>query len=437
MVLVKFASSGSVLWAIQAGGNSVEYINSAATDYAGNTYITGGFHSPTITLGNTTLQNSGWTNNIFTAKVNSAGNILWAKGIGSYQNTSSSSFVRSYSNALAPNGDNYILGHFSDSLIIIENDTIENSGNTISLFMVKYDSNGNKLMAKRITEGNGYRQHKLSCDLDGNLYMAGSFTSPTITFGTYILQGPSTTQYSKMDLVKYDPNGNVLWAKTSDGNSENNSIAAIKTDNQGNVFVAGNYGGLSIILGDDTVRNFSSELEYLFEPFDPPAHGKFFVAGYDPSGTPLFARGSGAEEHDISSSVTPDNNGNVYLTGQFTSDSIIFGSTTLINSEITYYNQFDLYIAKLNLGMVGISEQASDTHISIYPNPSLGLITILYSGTEKASGKVYDLVGKIIIEDLKIEQAKTSIDLQNFQKGIYLIEISTAESKQICKLIIH
>jgi hypothetical protein len=437
MFVAKIDPAGNFIWAIQAGGNSVESISSSATDNSGNTYITGGFNSSTVTLGNTVLHNTNSSNNIFTAKVDDTGNILWAKGIGGYLNSGSFNYGMTYSIAADQIGNCYILGRFSDSLLIIENDTIENSGNAISLFIVKYDNNGTKQWAKRITDGNGYRYHKLHCDQTGNLYMAGSFKSSSITFGSFTLPGPDDTEHSVMDLVKYDTNGNVLWARTSDGSYTNHSVVDLKSDNEGNIYVIGDYG-FRIVLGNDTLRSHYSTLSCSSERVDPPAHGKMFIAGFDPSGSVIFTRGIGEEGYDRAGSLIPDNNGNLYVTGQFTSDSIKIGSTSLINSETTDdYNNVDIFVAKLNMNLIGMNENANTYNFIVFPNPSAGLVNIINQGSEKTKCRLYNTLGKIVLEESELLKSPSLINLETLQKGIYFIELSAGKNRQVKKIVIQ
>src|ERR1035437_397511 len=56
--------------------------------------------------------------------------------------------------------------------------------------------------------------YSIATDASGNVFIAGGFSSPTITFGTYTLTNNGSYD---MFLVKYDPSGNVMWAKSAGG----------------------------------------------------------------------------------------------------------------------------------------------------------------------------------------------------------------------------
>jgi len=72
-------------WALRAGSISDDNAYKVITDIAGNVYVTGNFNSPTVTFGGTTLINadpSGSTGDIFLAKFDPFGGVIWAKSFG-------------------------------------------------------------------------------------------------------------------------------------------------------------------------------------------------------------------------------------------------------------------------------------------------------------------------------------------------------------------
>jgi hypothetical protein len=81
MFIVKYDASGTVLWAKGEGGSDYDTGNSVATDANGNVYATGYFASPTLVVGASTFVNAG-SNDMFMVKYNSTGMLLWAKVIG-------------------------------------------------------------------------------------------------------------------------------------------------------------------------------------------------------------------------------------------------------------------------------------------------------------------------------------------------------------------
>ena len=71
--------------------------------------------------------------------------------------------------------------------MIFGRDTLTNAGQGRNMFIVKNNTSGNIIWAKSaggidIDHGSG-----ITTDASGNIYVTGSFSSPTITFGTTTL----------------------------------------------------------------------------------------------------------------------------------------------------------------------------------------------------------------------------------------------------------
>ena len=62
--------------------------------------------------------------------------------------------------------------------------------------------------------------------------------------------------------------------------------------------------------------------------------------------------------------------------------------------------------------------------ISIYPNPTNGIINLEFADNNVQQIKISDLTGKTIIEKVNIQQNET-IDLSSYESGIYIIKIQT------------
>ena len=65
--------SNPYLRTIQGGGTGSDIAMAVAADSGGSIYVAGHFTSPSITLGNTTLINTGPSNDIFISKISSTG----------------------------------------------------------------------------------------------------------------------------------------------------------------------------------------------------------------------------------------------------------------------------------------------------------------------------------------------------------------------------
>lgn len=84
-----------------------------------------------------------------------------------------------------------------------------------------------------------------------------------------------------------------------------------------------------------------------------------------------------------------------------------------------------------------LTETLSEKSISIYPNPTDGLLKISISGwetTDKCKFTVYSLKGSLI-QEISVMSSITEIDLGNETNGVYLLNIELNESKSTWKII--
>jgi gliding motility-associated-like protein len=249
----------------------------------------------------------------FISNVSYAQNWLWAKSGYDFGGND-----EGYSVSTDTWGNVFITGKFTGPTITFGTQTLTRTG-TGNLYIVKYDTKGNVLWAK--SPSGGYSEGRaVSTDFDGNVFVTGYFEG-SITFGSI------TLTKAGIFIVKYDPNGNVLWAKGAGGsNDEGNSVSA---DAIGDVFVTGNYTSSTIVFGLTTLTNLGSK--------------DVFIVKYDPNGNVLWAKSAGGSSYDEGNSVSSDRGGNVLVTGQYGSQTIVFDTSVLTNSSSVCT---DLYIAK-------------------------------------------------------------------------------------------
>src|ERR1039458_4487363 len=81
--LAKYNSHGDVIWAKTSvtSGTGIGVANGIATDVSGNIFITGNYENDSISFGTFNLANTGVAS-IFLVKYDSSGSVLWANGIG-------------------------------------------------------------------------------------------------------------------------------------------------------------------------------------------------------------------------------------------------------------------------------------------------------------------------------------------------------------------
>ncbi|MGB0863121.1 MAG: SBBP repeat-containing protein [Saprospiraceae bacterium] len=170
---------------------------------------------------------------------------------------------------------------------------------------------------------------KIVKDAAGNSYVTGFFSGTMQLDASNVL---SSAGQRDVFLAKYDPSGNLEWAKGI-GGAEDDEGKDLAIDNLGNIYLVGEFRGFvdfdpSIGLA---LKNSQSESD-------------IFIAQYDISGS--FVRvntidGSGV---DLAQNLELDNNGNIYITGLFSGTlDFVAGTST---DDLTTTQSMAAFVAK-------------------------------------------------------------------------------------------
>ena len=281
------------------------------------------------------------TNSIFASKCLAQSPCWqWAKSAGG----NSDDFT--CSSAVDAAGNVYVCGYYYSSTITFGTTTLTNAnsgGSTADMFLSKYDTHGNLLWAKNAGGTGEEVAISVAVDAIGSIYIAGYFNSPNITFGSITLNnGDNTGSTADIFYVKYDSNGNVIWAKSAGGTDDDDIASSVVVDNSGSVYVSGYIASTSITFGSITLTNTGNR--------------DLFLAKFDTNGNVEWANSPDAN-NCMSNTTTVDDSGNVYVAGEFI-NSLTMGFTTLtsVNS-----GNYDLFLAKYNpSGSVAWAKSASN-----------------------------------------------------------------------------
>lgn len=334
--LTKIDSSGNILWARQFGTTQEEDVQWCAMDNNGGIYLTG---STTGDLGG---KNSG-KEDVFVVKYNTEGKILWSKQFG----TDSSDIARSI--FINKNGDIYITG-----------DTRGKLGKSTSgkndCFIMKLDTDGNKIFTTQFGSDKDDSGYCITGGKGSEIVVCG------ITWGD--LSGKNkgfidsfTGQFTENgELIKYNQFG-----------SEGFDIAeVVSMDDENNIYVggstSGNFGSPQAGEGDCFLLKLNEKGEILWNnqfgtsnhdglrsiSFNPSVSDNMLVSGivnlppsnafvrmYSKDGKMLWERIFAGSS---GKSVSLDNNGNIYHVGLTANN--LFGNLI---------GQHNYYVVKLGL----------------------------------------------------------------------------------------
>ena len=317
-----------------SGAYAYDYGKSTAVDKQGNVYIAGHYESNEINFGTTTLINSeksyGNTKEMYVAKYDNLGKLLWAKSFGGNRSDEANSI------STDPYGNFYLTGYFISPTLKLGTISLTRMGAFSNYFIAKFDSTGNVIWAKN-AGGTAAEDYGKSIVADSNyVYVAGCISSPSISFGTATIYKRISAKWkynSNFFVAKYDIAGNLIWAK-SGGGEYFEEINQITTDKKGGVYIVGN--------------SRSDSFTFAAKPLIRPAGGlsEAFVAKYDGFGNELWANRGLAQQYSYGNGITTDFNGYVYITGGYVGYYNI-GTTYVGVSEAcpSFFKQ-EIFIAK-------------------------------------------------------------------------------------------
>lgn len=358
LFIVKFDSNGNALWGVdEDSGYLGSYGSAISVDAKNNVYVTGGYSSSDMTLGAHTITSTNSSlPEIFVTKISSTGNVLWLKSAGG-NNTD-----QGFGVTADTSGNVYVSGWALSGGSIAFGDLTTSSGG----FLAKYDSVGNELWVR--SKQYGYPLYNC-VDASGNIYVAGHFTLSSITYGSFTLNNAGTGSTDDLLFIKYNPAGNVIWAKRAGGTKTEN-INGISIDASKNIYLTGFFYSPTLTVGDTTLTNK-----------DSTGNSKdVFIVKCDSLGNVLWAMSQGGYSNDEAFSVSSDQNGFINLTGYFNSTEINFDSDTLINSSSSG-TLADMFIAKLSSSTVYNVWPGDANHDLVVNNNDLLSLGLYYGQT--------------------------------------------------------
>ncbi len=304
-------ADGDFVWAGALGGPDFDYGRDVAADDSGNVYATGEFKGTADFdpgAGTYNLTSLGGTD-IYVCKLDNTGDLAWAVAFGAAIDDDVGEAI-----ALDDSGNVLVAGYFAGTVDFDPGPgtfNLTSASNSIDVFVLKLDNDGNFVWARAVGSPDGVGNHNdrayaIGCDGSGNVYTTGRFQS-TVDFdpgaGT---QNLTSNGNHDIFVLKLDGNGDYVWAKGIGGIAEDYSFA-ITVNGVGNVFLTGTFAGTVDFdpgPGTSTLTAYNSS-------FDA------YVCRLDATGAFLWAGQLGGSGYDSGQSIAVDSQGNVYSTGSF------------------------------------------------------------------------------------------------------------------------
>jgi hypothetical protein len=313
---------------------------SIAVDSSGNIYTTGFFRGTADFdpgVGVTNLTAIGFAD-VFVSKLDSTGALIWAKSFGGDY------AIWSNSIAVDSSGNVYTAGYFigtadfdpgpgTTNLITVSAPSVFN----YDVFVSKLDSSGNFIWAKSFGGSSLDWGTAIAVDNSGNVYTTGFFEG-TADFDPGIgVTNLTAVDYEDAFVSKLDSTGALIWAKSFGawGTSFGERDISITVDTSGNVYTTGYFQGTVDFDPGAGTTNLTSA-----------GGNDIFVSKLDSSGNLVWAKGFGGTTYEQGFSISVDNSGNVYTTGDFAGTADFDPGVGVTN--LTAIGFADAFVSKLD-----------------------------------------------------------------------------------------
>jgi len=419
--LAVYNASGVCQWAksVPAG-----YVHKVALDKSGNIYVTGNY-SGTAIFGSTTLTSAG-SEDIFIAKYDNSGNPLWANSIGGPNDEYSGP-----GSVVADKAGNvYVAGVYLKSANIGTTAlAVTNSGgqDSVGTFVAKYTTAGNFVWVKQPTSAANSTWINDIClnPMGDALYVTGSIHGST-TFGTTTLGPVTGSSIYNPFLVKMDTTGSFTWAITAKSSAYGKGTG-VAVDTAGNVYCTGYVQSGTFTLGTAGLH---------------PTTQDSYIARATSAGVWQWGKTTGVSvfTYNDGGAISTDKKGNVYHAARYEGTINLDGHPRTSSSSGF---SWDAYVCMLDPTIPsGINELSAFAAISIYPNPVNGNLNIYLNGDElkDVTVNVFDISGRMVYTEkisARAGEANTIINTESYSKGMYFVQLVTADEAVTKKIIVE
>ncbi len=338
--VVKYNSDGDFIWAKRMGGAKNDdkgydlYIDDEANIYVTGEHTDTGDFDPGP---NTYNLASGYNNafeyfasNIFVCKLDSAGNFIWAKSLGSEDG-----YDIGYGVAVDNEKNVYLSGKFQGDADFDPGSgtaTVTSNG-SYDMFICKLNAAGDYVWAHGFGNSRGSEQAiNIAVDTSGHLYITGDYEG-TIDMDPSSATNSITAVRSDVFVAKYSDAGDFIWARSFEGN-DYDFAEDITLDSRGNPFVIGFFPrGIDLDPGTG-IDNYTSN-----------GDNDIFIAKLDVNGNYKWGKVIGGTGMDVGKGITVDGSGSVYAAG-YTQNTVDFDPNAGVFNQ-TSNGDWDFYVQKL------------------------------------------------------------------------------------------
>jgi len=303
----------------------------------------------------------------------------WQWGIGSYAGTVSIGANEAFFVATDRAGNVFQAGTNGFYNMVYDTFHIANPYGGTQLIISKVDSSGSVKWVVHSDSGSVLAPGYVVTDTAGNLYYFGGYFQGNFKIDTYRLIRPTSIPYMAF-MMKISPAGVILWAKNLCAYEYDPfyGLGGLGIDDSGYIYVGASFRS-NITIGGTALTN--TDLS--------GSTSDLFLAKFNSQGNAIWAKKMGGIDEERCMGIAVTRSGNIYLCGQFKSDTLSTGSLKLGNSAPgnydSYLAKFDrkgnpVYIKEINRHMVQ-QAIATDNSGNVYTTGNFNAQVVLGTDT--------------------------------------------------------
>ena len=304
-IVIKYTKNGEIDWISHIGGNSSTLIDEIVTTNDNGFLVSLITSSSNINIDGNSIYGS--SNRLLLIKYDSNGNFQWSKQLA----TGSFSDINSITQN--SNGEYLITGEYSSNLQLSNGQSIYKQGSNDGI-VIKCDSNGDINFVKTYGGSEYDVVNSAATTVDGGIVVGGYFESDNLYLdGGYNLENKGS---SDGFIIKYDKNGNIVWAK-SIGSIGSDSIDMVLVRDDGKIIAGGDFYN-SIDLGNGI--NITST-----------GNSDIMLIQFSDNGEVELSKVIGGNSSDTIAKMKSTRDGGILIAGKSTSSKIDLGNGETIN----------------------------------------------------------------------------------------------------------
>jgi hypothetical protein len=323
---------------------------------------------------------------ILIVKTDSLGNLLWKKTI-SYAN------IRGGARILETPDKGFLINGFASSSAFKDGDP----------YLLKTDSVGNfkwvKIFGSNEYDGSGV----VAFSNDGNYLYAYGYSTYTYPF--------NENWTARLNVIKYTPNGNIIWSKFYDTLKLDLNVAKIQVLPNNDFIVMG-------LESDKGYDNYFYSFMFKFNANGDSLWKKKY-----------FIKNNLADENTLLDNVL-NADGGITACGWVSSDTQVpYQQIWIVKTDSNGYAPDPQNVGIIDLPYL----QLGDGRLKVYPNPATTQTTITYPTAEKGIMlQLYNILGQLVYEEkLPKGSSQTALDTRAYKKGLYKVVVGESSASLI------